>query len=128
MVYHLHKKTLQEHHDDMMYNIQQKSEMNRAQPIEMMIKQFATNQYGQQTIAKQQLHQVLGNYGIQLDQNDFEFLTSQYIVNANDGNIHYQKFLDDLRSISGRYQSKMLDSKMSIGFNRAAAGGNQSRV
>ena len=60
--------------------------------------------------------------------NDFEFLTSQYIVNANDGNIHYQKFLDDIRSISGRYQTKMLDSKMSIGFNRTASGGPQSRV
>jgi hypothetical protein len=53
LVHHLHKKTLQEHHDDMMYNVQQKSEMNRGQPIEMMIKQFAQNQYGQQTIAKQ---------------------------------------------------------------------------
>ena len=49
------------------------------------------------TIAKQQLHQILVNYGIQYDQNDFDFLTTQYIVNANDGIVHYQKFLDDLR-------------------------------
>jgi hypothetical protein len=75
------------------------------------------------TVTTGDVQMVLQQLGIEMKQLDVKFLCSKYIQANLQDQVHYQKFLDDLK-YSNQLFGGGIKPKFSVGINSAAAGGS----